>query len=55
MTDNDARLLQAGELGLVRAAEGRNEEAGTLLDRAVALAPDDRFVLYHASSVGTVT
>jgi hypothetical protein len=40
-------------LGLVRAAEGRNEEAGTLLDRAVALAPEDRFVLYHAASVGT--
>lgn len=40
-------------LGLVRAAEGKNEEAGTLLDRAVALAPDDRFVLYHAASAGT--
>ena len=40
-------------LGLVRAAEGRNDDAGALIDRALALAPDDRFVVYHASSVGT--
>jgi hypothetical protein len=43
-----ARALTA--LGLVRAAQGRTDEAGALLDRALALAPDDRWVVYHAAA-----
>lgn len=46
--DPPARLLAA--LGLVRTAQGRGEAAGALLDRALALAPGDRWVVYHAAS-----
>ena len=52
-TREDAPPRALVTLGLVRAAEGKTDEAGTLLDRALALAPEDRFVLYHAASVGT--
>jgi hypothetical protein len=38
-------------LGLVRAAEGNDAEAAALLDRALAGAPDDRDVVFHASEV----
>ena len=37
------------QMGLVRAAQGNDAEATKLLMRAVALAPDDRWVLYWSS------
>jgi hypothetical protein len=46
-TGAPARAL--AQLGLVRAAQGRDDEAGALLDRALAAAPEDRWVLYRVS------
>jgi predicted aspartyl protease len=37
------------QLGMVRAAQGRDEEAGALLERALAAAPEDRWVIYRAA------
>ena len=42
-----ARAL--AQLGLVRAAQGKDEEAATLLQRAATAAPDDPWVLWRAS------
>jgi hypothetical protein len=39
----------AAMLGLVRAAQGRDGEAAALLDRALAAAPEDRWVIYRAA------
>jgi len=39
----------AAQLGLVRAAQGRDGEAGALLDRALTAAPEDRWVIYRAA------
>ena len=41
------RALMA--LGMLRVAEGREDEAAGFLDRALALAPDDRDVLFLAA------
>lgn len=38
-------------LGRVRSAEGRLDEASALVDRALALAPDDRTVVYFAAEL----
>lgn len=37
------------QLGLARAAQGREAEAGTLLQRAARRSPDDRWVLFNAA------
>ncbi len=36
-------------LGLARVAEGKDDEGAALLDRALAAAPDDRFVVFWAA------
>lgn len=36
-------------LGLVRSAQGRADEGAGLMDRALALAPEDRWVVYQAA------
>ena len=45
--DPPARAL--AQLGLVRAAQGKDAEALTLMERAVSKAPRDPWVVYHAS------
>jgi len=45
----EAPARAIAQLGLVRAAQGRNAEAATLLDRALAAAPEDRWVIYRAA------
>lgn len=42
-----ARVL--AQLGLIRAAQGKDEEAAALLGRAAATAPDDPWVLWRAA------
>jgi len=48
-TATDAPPRGVAQLGLVRAAQGRDEEAARLLDRAVSAAPDDPWVLLRAA------
>ena len=45
--DGPARAM--AQLGLVRVAQGRDEEAVSLMERAVAKAPRDPWVVYRAS------
>jgi predicted aspartyl protease len=47
MDDGPARAI--AQLGLVRIAQGRDDEAGALMERAVAKAPRDPWVVYRAS------
>jgi tetratricopeptide (TPR) repeat protein len=46
---DDAPARALAQLGLVRAAQGKDTEAATLMERAVAKAPRDPWVLYRAS------
>ena len=47
----DAPARALAQLGLVRAAQGRQDEAGTLMEGAVARAPGDPWVVFRASGV----
>lgn len=46
---DDAPARALAQLGLVRAAQGRNDDAAKLMDRAVDRAPKDPWVIYRAS------
>jgi len=46
---DDAPARALAQLGLVRVAQGRDDEAVTLMERAVAAAPRDPWVVYRAS------
>jgi len=47
----DATARTLAQLGRLRSAQGRGDEAGKLLRRAVETAPDDRDVLYWAGDL----
>jgi tetratricopeptide (TPR) repeat protein len=48
--NDDAPARELAQLGLVRAAQGKDGEAIALLERAVAKAPQDPWVVYRASA-----
>src|SRR5262245_3945152 len=45
----EAPARAAAQLGMVRSAQGRDPEAMALLERALAAAPSDRWVIYRAA------
>jgi predicted aspartyl protease len=50
---DDAPARALAQLGEVRKAQGRDDEAGALMERAVARAPRDPWVLFRAAGTGS--
>jgi hypothetical protein len=49
----DAPARALAQLSLVRAAQGRGDEAATWMERALARAPDDPWVIYRAAGTAS--